>query len=496
VNSDKDSSHAVVLYRGATSAGGDVPNYIFGGAFWPIYLRPDAQSHMLDGTQPIPTLSSNEGPPMGLLDFGSGATPRYLVAFIFNLAPGQTWSTGEGGFKGLTPTSGVCYALDEQIAGNYCAGYDEGRVTAWDKQSASGTPPKPATTKGYSPNPTTFFTYAFRPAPATKEVTLGFTDSIEKGVCIPRAGWTLRPHICLSLPDAGGYLLSGSTTSGFSDYSPFVTIEGLLTQATPSVVATGLGSFLMAFVGHSDQTVYVGSSDANNGTTWSSEKLNLLSGYSPALVNAGGLFLLYVVEPDANRNITVSHSSDGHGWIGPQAIGQQTLASPCVIQTPFAGSPPGYPNYAYMMAFVSNDSGYNLLVCTSQDGVSWTRGPNVGQQSGRSPSLAVVPANWPFSPAPTANPGIWIAFVSNDGTNEILLSSTDDGYNWGGLIKTGHHTRGAPVLRFMNAEMLLIFLGNDPSDPSIFACHTTDPADWNQNPEVRICAGIAGPAFA
>ena len=39
VNSDKDSSQAVVLYRGATSAGGDVPNYIFGGAFWPIYLR-------------------------------------------------------------------------------------------------------------------------------------------------------------------------------------------------------------------------------------------------------------------------------------------------------------------------------------------------------------------------------------------------------------------------------------------------------------------------
>src|SRR5579863_5120263 len=62
VNSDQSNSHAVVLYRN---------NYIFGGAFWPIYLGPDdSVSHMLDGTQPIPTLTGSGGAtggmPMGI----------------------------------------------------------------------------------------------------------------------------------------------------------------------------------------------------------------------------------------------------------------------------------------------------------------------------------------------------------------------------------------------------------------------------------------------
>src|SRR5215472_11846036 len=40
VNGDLNNSHAVVLYRN---------NYIFGGAFWPVYLGPDdTVSHMLD----------------------------------------------------------------------------------------------------------------------------------------------------------------------------------------------------------------------------------------------------------------------------------------------------------------------------------------------------------------------------------------------------------------------------------------------------------------
>jgi len=169
VNSDPTNSHAVVLYRN---------NYIFGGAFWPIYLGPDdSVSHMLDGTQPLPTLTGNGGQPMGILDYGAGASPRYLVHFIFNLAPGQTWSTPEGGFTGgITPTAGACYELVSNVTGNYCVGYDPQRVTDWDNQLGD-------TDRGFSPNPSNFFTYAFTPEPTTPENTLGFNDSIAAGSC-------------------------------------------------------------------------------------------------------------------------------------------------------------------------------------------------------------------------------------------------------------------------------------------------------------------------
>ena len=176
VNSDQQNSHSVVLFRGATG----VPSYIFGGAFWPVYLGPDnSVSNMLDGTQPIPNVSGNGGQPMGLLDFGPSASPRYLVAFIFTLGPGQTWSTPEGGFTGLTPTAGTCFELVSNVAGNFCVGYDPQRVTNWDNQTSTSD-------RGFSPNPSNFFTYAFTPEAATPEVTLGFNDSIAAGGCAPQ----------------------------------------------------------------------------------------------------------------------------------------------------------------------------------------------------------------------------------------------------------------------------------------------------------------------
>jgi len=132
---------------------------------------------MLDGTKPIPTLTGTGGQPMGILDYGPGASPRYLVHFIFTLAPGQTWSTPEGGFTGITPTAGVCYELTGSTSGTFCVRYDPARVAQWDSQTGS-------TTQGFSPNPSTFVTYAFTPEPTTPENTLGYNDSIGSGSCV------------------------------------------------------------------------------------------------------------------------------------------------------------------------------------------------------------------------------------------------------------------------------------------------------------------------
>jgi hypothetical protein len=75
---------------------------------------------------------------------------------------------------------------------------------------------------------------------------------------------------------------------------------------------------------------------------------------------------------------------------------------------------------------------------------------------------------------------------------EILLSQSSDGYNWGPAIKTGHFTRAAPILRYIDGRLLLMFLGKDPSDPSIFACTSSDGVSWAEH---EICPGVAPPAF-
>lgn len=176
----------------------------------------------------------------------------------------------------------------------------------------------------------------------------------------------------------------------------------------------------MAFVGHSDANVYIGASA--DATNWSTEKLSVTSLYTPSLLKAGeSLYLLYLV--DQAQNIVLHQSNNGKNWIGPGMSGQQTRAAPCVAQAPYAGSPPGYPNYAYIMAFVSNDDNYNLLVCTSQDGGTWSQSPGVGQQSGFAPSLTFTPPNWPNPYNPGENQMVWIAFVSL-GTNAFVATGT------------------------------------------------------------------------
>jgi hypothetical protein len=243
VNSDQTNSHAVVLYRGATG----VPDYIFGGAFWPVYLGPDDPvSHMLDGTQPIPTATGTGGQPMGLLDFGAGASPRHLVAFIFNLAPGQTWSTPEGGFTGLTPTAGACYELVSNVSGTYCVGYDPARVAQWDSQTGTSN-------RGYSPDPSAYVTYAFTPEPNTPENTLGYNDSIAGGSC----------------PVQNFYFVTQKNNFGRDEvqdtlsYSPafFLFLEGFTPNAVGSTTLPSLsGSF--------NNTNIPGLSITNTGTVY------------------------------------------------------------------------------------------------------------------------------------------------------------------------------------------------------------------------------------
>ena len=168
-NADPKGAHAVVLYRN---------NYIFGGAFWPVYLGNAAtfRTWMLDGSQPVPTLVdrgvATNGMPMGILDYGAASAPEYLVAFIFNVAPGQTWSVLEGGFSGgMTPTPGVLYEPTGRVARSVSVRYDPTRVSDWDTQTGT-------TEKGYASNPTVFDTYVFATEPTTPENTLGFDDTI------------------------------------------------------------------------------------------------------------------------------------------------------------------------------------------------------------------------------------------------------------------------------------------------------------------------------
>ncbi|MEM0136157.1 MAG: hypothetical protein QXU18_13190 [Thermoplasmatales archaeon] len=124
-----------VLYRSG---------YYFGNAYFPIYLANGVSTW---GTQLSPLVNSGidrNTMPLGIVDFGSG---NRIIAFLFTLDPGESWSVLEGGFSTTSPPSnGVVFGVMFEKSGTFCVGYDPKQVTDYDRQTTS-------TLKGYSPNP-------------------------------------------------------------------------------------------------------------------------------------------------------------------------------------------------------------------------------------------------------------------------------------------------------------------------------------------------------
>ncbi len=132
--------HTVVLFRNG---------YYFGNAFWAVYL---ANKGFDTGfAAGITALKDNgvdaNAMPLGIIDFGNGQT---IVAFLFTLAAGQTWSVLEGGFSSLiVPSGATVYEIGSYYKLTGCIKYDPAEVTQWDSQTHT-------TLGGYTPNPKTF----------------------------------------------------------------------------------------------------------------------------------------------------------------------------------------------------------------------------------------------------------------------------------------------------------------------------------------------------
>jgi hypothetical protein len=124
-----------VLYRSG---------YYFGNAYFPVYLQNGVSTW---ATQLVPLMNKGlerNTMPLGIVDFGMG---QRIIAFLFTMDPGQSWSVLEGGFTAKSPPSnGVLFGVTLEKAGSFCIGYDPNQVTDYDKQTSS-------ILKGYAPNP-------------------------------------------------------------------------------------------------------------------------------------------------------------------------------------------------------------------------------------------------------------------------------------------------------------------------------------------------------
>ncbi len=148
-------------------------SYYFGNAFWPVYLN-NKSFNVIFAATPVPLVDNgiaSNSAPIAVISFPG---KEEIVAFVFTLSAGQSWSILEGGFSITSPPSG--YSLLEVSfngTSQQCITYDEKQVSDWDAQTGTSL-------QGYTPNPSTFYTAIF----SCKGTFIAlFKDIIKAGKC-------------------------------------------------------------------------------------------------------------------------------------------------------------------------------------------------------------------------------------------------------------------------------------------------------------------------
>jgi len=190
------------------------------------------------------------------------------------------------------------------------------------------------------------------------------------------------------------------------------------------------------------------------------------------------------VANSSGQNVLVSASPDGATWQPNLDINQATGFAPSLAM--FKGR-----LYA---AFIANDSGQNVLIHSTADGIHWAplngaagAAADIHQASGSAPSLAVFKDR------------LWVAFIANDSGNNVLVCSSnlDGSFPPGNLDIQQASNGSAPSLAAFNGRLYVAFIAND-SGQNVLVCSSAEGQDWEplngtagNNPDIHQASGFA-----
>jgi len=239
-----------------------------------------------------------------------------------------------------------------------------------------------------------------------------------------------------------------------------------------------------------------------NGTAVADPDIHQASGSAPSLAVFGDRLYVAFVANDSGQNVLVCSSHDGFFW---EPLNGTAGADPD-IQQASNGSAPSLAAFKTRLyvAFIANDSGQNVLVCSSEDGLVWeplngTEGANsdIHQASGSGPALAVL------------GDRLYVAFIANDSGQNVLVCSTKDGFAWeplngeSGANPDIHQASNgsAPSLAAFQGRLYVAFIAND-SGKNVLVCSSQDGKTWDPldgaagaNADIHQASGFA-PALA
>ena len=207
-----------------------------------------------------------------------------------------------------------------------------------------------------------------------------------------------------------------------------------------------------------------------DGSHWSqSSRLEQTSGKGCSIVEFQGKVWIAFIANDSGNNVLVCSSPDGVNWSGGNTDIHQA-----------AGSSPSLAvfNNRLWIAFTANDSGNNVLVCYSDDGVTWSNDTDIHQASGAAPSLTVFDGK------------LWAAFIANESGKNVLVCSSPDGVNWSNNTDIQQSSGAAPSLAVFAGKLWVAFTAHD-SGNNVLVCSSLDGVHWSDNTDIKQAASSA-----
>lgn len=119
----------------------------------------------------------------------------------------------------------------------------------------------------------------------------------------------------------------------------------------------------------------------------------------------------------------------------------------------------------FYLAFVANDGSKMIHVTSSDNGENWIDPFNTNISSDFTPSMIVF------------NDLLYLAYVFK---NELLITSSSDGKSWSQPTSTGNATKEAPSITVFNDKLYIVFLANNNTD-TLLLISSSDGINWGVN---------------
>ena len=160
-----------------------------------------------------------------------------------------------------------------------------------------------------------------------------------------------------------------------------------------------------------------------------------------------------------------ANGSDDLLWTDETPGGLWTTGAPITGQ--FSALPPALATFGgeIFLAYVANNGTHDLMVTNGTGGYWNTSTPVTGQSSSMSPALTFF------------GDELVLAYVANNDSHDLLVTSSTDGVNWTKSTKVGVSSAVAPALTTFGNQLVLAYVANDGTDNLLVAV-STNGVNW------------------